>query len=79
MGTRTIVVYFTKIERMKNKTPKNIFFLVKRKKDKRTRKIIAISLCPLTKLSITTNGLRANKTTGTIFLDNFQIRNTDDK
>ena len=79
MGTRAIVVYFTKIERMKNKTPKNIFFLVKRKKDKRTRKIITISLCPLTKLSIIANGLKANKTTETIFFDNFQIKSTDDK
>ena len=71
-----MVEYFIKIERIKNIVPKNIFFLAKRKKERSTKKIITISLWPLTNVSIITSGLRANKIRGIIFFDSFQTRKT---
>ena len=69
-----MVAYFIKIDEIKNIVPKNIFFLVKRKKEKSTKKIIVISLCPLIKVSTTTSGLKENKITEMMFFDILQTR-----
>ena len=75
MGNKNKVTYLIKIEKIKNIKAKNSLFLDKRKKEKSTKNIITISLCPLTNVSITTKGFKANKASDNIFLDNFQIIN----
>lgn len=73
-GINKIVENLIKIDTRNKNVPVKYFLFKKRKNEKRAKNIITISLCPLTSVSIITNGFKPKKIKDSVFLNFFQIK-----